>query len=294
MPNPVEVILTNVGIPPEDVAKIISIPEEQQDNFDTKPFVEKVRSNYTKQLQNDPAFFNDITLEKLPAEVLKKIESAQFQRSANIMKGKLNKVFGLTDADLADLTDEEKEKLESYVTAVANKFAKTKASDKQIQQELIEERKKRESLEGAEERYRTQFQKEADDKINSAIFNAALLGELSSIPGLKIAASDIAKTASDILKGKFAFERVGDYTIELRRKDNPAMKVLKDNSSHDLTLKDAVLQIAIDRGWVEEKDEDETGGKGSGKVKVTPSGGRLKMVAPHLQDKISKKIAAEQ
>lgn len=295
MPTPVETLLTNIGIAAEDIPKITTVPEDQAANFDAKPFVEKVKANFTKQIQNDPAFFNDLTLEKLPAEIVKKIESAQFQRSANIMKGKLNKVFGLTDSDLADLTDDEKEKLESYVTAVANKFAKTKAGDKQMQAEIIELRKKLEASDGLEEKLKTKFQTEADQKTNAGIFNAVMLSELATIPGLKIAPSDIAGTAKELLLQKYAFERVGDYTIELRQKSNPALKVLKENSSEELTLKDALTEIATKRAWITEEEEGEEGKeKGSGKVKIVPRSGKLSMVAPHLQDKIGKKIAAEQ
>ncbi len=71
---------------------------------------------------------------------------------------------------------------------------------------------------------------------------------------------------------------------------------MKDGTSHELTLKDALIKIATDKGWIAEDDGEDDDDKktGGGKVKVTPSGGKLKMVAPHLQDKISKKIAAEQ
>lgn len=297
MPSPVEIILTAIGIPAEDVTKIVALPADDA-TFDAKPYTEKVAGNYKTQLQNDPNFFNDLTLEKLPAEVVKKVESAQFQRSANIMKGKLMKGLGFTEADLADLTDEEKDKLENYVTGLANRFVKTKAGDKQIQQELIDTRKKLEAFDGIEEKLKTKFQTESDQKINSAIFSAALLGELSSISGLKIAASDIARTASEVLLSKYGFERVGEFGIELRNKTNPTMKVLKDGTSHEKTLKDALKEIATERGWIAEDDGEGDDGdgkaKGSGKIIVKPGGGKLKMVAPHLQDKISKKIAAEQ
>lgn len=297
MPSPVETILTAIGIPAEDVTKIVALPADDA-TFDAKPYTEKVAGNYKTQLQNDPNFFNDLTLEKLPAEVVKKVESAQFQRSANIMKGKLMKGLGFTEADLVDLTDEEKDKLENYVTGLANRFVKTKAGDKQIQQELIDTRKKLEAFDGIEEKLKTKFQTESDQKINSAIFSAALLGELSSISGLKIAASDIARTASEVLLSKYGFERVGEFGIELRNKTNPTMKVLKDGTSHEKTLKDALKEIATERGWIAEDDGEGDDGdgkmKGSGKIIVKPGGGKLKMVAPHLQDKISKKIAAEQ
>lgn len=292
MPNHVEALLTTLGIPAEDAAKIIALPEADQATFDNKPYTDKVKANYQTQLQNDPAFFTDVTLEKLPVEIKKKLESSQYGRAANIVRQKLVKALGMTEADYADLPDDQKEQLELFVPAITERYAKTKSSDKQLQADLIEARKKLEGFDGYEETMRTKYEGESNAKITSAIFNAALIGELSTIQGLKIAASDIAKTANDILQSKYAFEKVGDYSVELRQKANPTMKVLKNGSSQELTLKEALTEIATERGWVE-KEAD--GGKGGGTFKVEPNkNGTLQMVPPHLQDKISKKIAAEQ
>ena len=69
------------------------------------------------------------------------------------------------------------------------------------------------------------------------------------------------------------------------------MKVLKNGSSHELTLSEALTEIATERGWVEKQEGGKTG---SGTVKITPTNDGLKaVVPPHLQDKISSKIAAE-
>lgn len=293
MPSHVETLLTTIGIPAEDAAKILAVPEAEQATFDATPYAEKVKTNYKTQFENDPTFFEGATLEKLPIEVKKKLESSQYGRAANIMRDKLLKGLGLTDADLADLTEEQKEKLELYVPAVAEKYAKTKASDKQVQAELIEARKQLEKFgpdyeKGIESKYKT----EAEQRVTAAIFNAALIGELSAIPGLKIPAADIAATANGILQSKFGFERVGDYSVELRQKANPQMKVLKNGSSQELTMKEALMEIATERGWIEAAKSDS---KGSGKIPVVPDGkGALTMVPPHLQGKISAKIASEQ
>lgn len=292
MPSHIETLLTAIGVPAEDAATIIALPEAEQAAFDVKPYAEKVRNNYQTQLQNDPAFFNDLTLEKLPADVKKKVENAGFGRASKIVTDKFLKGIGMTEADYADLPQETKDKIELLIPAIAERYTKTKAGDKETQGQLIEARKKLEEYEGYEEKVKTKYEADANEKINSAIFRANLIGELSAIPGLKIPAADIAKAAEDILNGKYAFQRVGDFSIELRQKSNPQMKVLKDNSSHELTLKEALTQIATDRGWVAEDSDD--GNKGSGKIKVEPGkDGKLNMIAPHLRDKISKKIAAE-
>jgi hypothetical protein len=292
MPTPVETILTSVGISAEDVTKIVSLPAEEADKFDANPYLEKVKGNYQTQFKNDPNFFSDITLDNLSPDVKKKLENTQFLRAETITRDKLLKGLGLSEADYADLTDEQKGRLEQFVPAIAEKYAKNKAGDKQLQQDLIEARKQLEKFgpdyeKGIEQKYQTA----SEQKVTQAIFNANLISELSSIPGLKIAASDIAKTANDILQGKYAFERVGDFGVELRQKANPQMKVLKNGSSHELTLKEALTEIATERGWTEKEQE---GNKGSGKVTILPGKDGLKaVVPPHLQDKIGSKIAAE-
>jgi len=290
MPKHIQDILIAAGIPAEDAEKIDSLPEADQATFDSKPYMDKVKESYKTQFQNDPEFFTDLTLEKLPPAVKKKVESAQYGRAANVMRDKFLKGLGMSDADIADLTDEQREKLEQFIPAVTEKYAKTKAGDKQLQQDLIEARKKLEGYDGYEDKIKVKYETESNQKIAAAIFRANLIGELSRIPGLKISASDIAKTADEIVNSKYAFERVGDFGVELRQKANPQMKVLKDNSSHELTLSEALLEIAKERKWVEEKTEP---GKGSGVVTVAPGkNGALSMVPPHLQDRISSKIGA--
>lgn len=290
MPIPVTA-LTALGLSAEDAAAIAATPEDGQATFDAAPYVEKVKANYQTQFQNDASFFNDITLEKLPPEIKKKVESAQFGRAANITTSKLLKGLGMTEADYADLPDEQKNKLEELIPVIVERYTKTKAGDKQLQADLIEARKKLEAFDGFEEKTKTKYETESNQKIGSAIFNAALIGELSAIPNLKISAGDIAKTANDIIQSKYSFERVGDYAIELRQKANPAMKVLKNGSSQELTLKEALIEIATERGWIDKQEPVKTGG---GKITITPGkDGQLKMVAPHIQSKISSKIAAE-
>lgn len=291
MPIPVTA-LTALGVSPEDAAIIAAVPEADAATFDVKPYVDKVRASYQTQFQNDPTFFTDLTLEKLPGEVKKKVESAQFGRAAKIVTDKLLKGLGMTEAEFADLPEEIRDKIESFIPAITERYAKTKAGDKQLQADLIEARKKLEGFDGYEETVKTKYETESNAKVTAAIFNAALIGELSSIPGLKIAAGDIAKTANDILQSKYSFEKVGDYSVELRQKSNPAMKVLKANSSQEVTLKDALLEIATERGWVEPPKES---GNGTGKITIKPDGkGALEMIPPHLRNKISSKIAAEQ
>jgi hypothetical protein len=292
MPSPLETVLTSVGVPAEDIATIVALKET--DTFDPKAVAEKVRSNYRTQFQNDPAFFNELTVDKLPADTRKKIESDQYGRAAGIVKQKFYRTLGLTDAEIAGLTEDQKNKLEEFVPAVAEMWTKTKSGDKATQEQLIEARKQLEALNGIEEKMKTKYQSESDTKVTAGIFNAVLLGELAQLQGLKISAADIAATASNVLLAKYNFERVGDYGIELRQKENPKMKVLKGNTSHELTLKDALAEIAEQRGWIEAAADDANDKQGGGKLKVKPDGkGALSFLPPHLQTVISNKIAAE-
>lgn len=293
MPSHVETFLTSLGLPAEDATKIISIPEADQAAFDSKPYAEKVRANYQTQFKNDPEFFSGITIENLPPAVKKTLESGQYARATNVAKEKLAKALGFTEEEIKEFATEDFKSLDFFVPALADKYAKTKAGDKELQAQLIEARKKAEQFGPEyEQRIKSEYEGKANQTVATAIFNASLIGELSSIQGLKISAADIAKTANEILQSKYAFERVGDYSIELRQKENPAMKVLKEGSSKELTLKEALQDIATERGWIEKESGD---GKGNGIIQhIAPNGkGGLTMVPPHLQDKISKKIAAE-
>ncbi len=291
MPSHVETLLTSFGIPAEDAATIVSLPAEEAAKFDVTPYADKVKNNYQTQFKNDPEFFSDITFDNLAPEVKKKFESSQYARAANITKSKLVKALGMTEADYADLTDEQKEKLDLFVPAIAERYGKSKAGDKQLQQDLIEARKQLENYEGFEEKIKAKYEGETEQKITDVISNASILSELSGLQGLKVKASTLAREAKEILNAKYAIVRVGDFGVELRQKSNPQMKVLKPNSSHELTLKEALAEIAEGEAWVEPQEKDKQ--SGSGKVTVTPTNNGLKaVVAPHIADKISNKIKA--
>lgn len=292
MPTHLETLAAAVGVPAEDLQTVASLKDT--DTFDPKPIVEKVKGNFKTQFKNDASFYEDLTADKLPEPVRKKFESDGYGRATGIVKQKFQKVLGLTDDDLSDMTEEQRSKFEEFVTAAATKYANGKAagnSDKVTQQKLIEAIKKYEALEAENTTLKTKYEGEATAKINEALFTASMLGELATIPGLKISPSDIAGTAKSLLLSKYGYAKSGDYGIELRQKDHPNMKVLIGNSSKEMTLKDALLEIAKERGWIEEKTED---GKGGGKVVVVPGkAGTLNMIAPHLQSVIAKKIATE-
>ncbi len=295
MSKHIETLLTSAGLPAEDVQKIMSLPEAEQEKFDVKPFVDKVKSNFSAQLANDPEFFSNITVDKLPAAIKKQIEAEQFGRAANISRDKVLKGLGMTESDLEDLPEDQRKKIETLIPAVIEKWTKTKSGSKETQEELIRTRKELERYAGLEEKLKTQYETEANTKVKSVIFSAALVSELSSLPGLKIAASDIAKTASDILTSKFAFEKVGDFGIELRQKDHPELQVLKTGSSQQLTLKEALAEIATERGWIEQPSDAKKSQKGTLTVAPDKNGkSALVGVAPHLENRISQKIAAQQ
>lgn len=292
MPNHIENLLTSIGLPAEDATRIANLPETDAETFDPAPIIDRVKSNFKTQFKNDPQFFNEITVETLPVDVRKKLESNQYGRAAAITRDKLLKGLGLTDSEIADLTPEQREKLELFVPAVADKFSKTKATNPQLQSELIEARRKIEELSGKEESLKSHYESQASQKIAAALFNAQLVAELSSIPNLKIPASDIARTAAEIVSSRYGFAQVGDFNVELRQKANPEMKVLKENSSHELTLKEVLTQMAQERGWVGQESDSS---RGSGTVTVDPTrDGKLKMnLPPHLVGKIGNKMASE-
>lgn len=296
MPKAIEIVLKSVGLPDEDVKKIAAIADDDT-TFDANPFTEKIKGNYQTQFKNDPEFFKDITVETLPPSVKKAIESAQYARSTNESKGKIAKALGFDAEEIKDLESDDFKPLDRYISAITDKWTKSKSGSKEVQEQLIAERKKNEEFvkkygPDYEKEVETKYQKQSEEKETKAIISANMISELSAIPGLKVKASTLAREANDILNSKYAFERVGEYSVELRQKGNPAMKVLKNGSSEELTLKDALSEIAEKEGWIE-KEKDSV--KGSGTVTaVVPANGQLKMQAsPHVATAIQKKIDSE-
>src|SRR5690349_13344264 len=141
MSKHIETLLTSAGIPAEDATRIASLPEAEQETFDVKPYVEKIKTNYQTQLQNDPSFFNDLTLEKLPADIKKKLESGQYARATNVAKEKIAKALGFTAEEIKEFEADDYKALDYYVQAVVEKWTKNKSGDKETQQQLIEARK---------------------------------------------------------------------------------------------------------------------------------------------------------
>lgn len=289
MASHLETLATAVGVPAEDIQAVTALKDT--DTFDPKDIVEKVRGSYKTQFQNDPEFFKDITPDKLPEPTRKKFETEQFGRATGIVKQKFQKILGLTDDDLANLTDEQKNKWEELVPAMASLWTtnNSKGGDKVTQQRLIDTIKQVEALQAENGNLKTKYETEYGEKMNGALFSAALIGELSQLD-LKIPAADIAATANSLLLSKYGFAKVGDYGIELRQKAHPNMKVLQGNSSREMTLKDALTELATERGWLKEKKDEKGGG---GTFKIEPGKGGLNIIPPHLQGVIANKIASE-
>src|SRR5437868_5201668 len=100
MPKHIEQLLTNAGLAAEDVQVIMSLPDDKQETFDPKPYADKINSHFTTILQNDPKFFDSITVEKLPPAVKKQLESGQYARATNIAKEKIAKALGFSEEEI--------------------------------------------------------------------------------------------------------------------------------------------------------------------------------------------------
>src|SRR6185369_335834 len=141
MSKHIETLLTNAGLPVEDVQKIVSLPEAEQATFDPKPFVEKINSHYSTIHQNDPAFFNSVTIDKLPPSIKKQIESEQFGRASNIHRDKVLKGLGMTEAEFEDLPESDRKQIEKLIPVALERWTKTHSGSKETQEQLIEARK---------------------------------------------------------------------------------------------------------------------------------------------------------
>jgi hypothetical protein len=234
-----ETLLTAAGLPAEKVAELSAIPADQWEAFKPDDYVGLLRSGAETALKNDPKFWEGLDESNVNEGFKKKIEASQFGRAAGIAKQKVLKAFGMTEADLADLTAEEQAKYEIVISKAAEKYASSKVSDKQLQQDLLNERKKFEELTASlpekETAYKTKLEGEYFDKTLGLL----TLGDLSKVEGLKSPVKYVLPTVLAELKETYDFEVKG-FDIKPLQKGT---KLSVIEGSKELSLTDLIDRI---------------------------------------------------
>lgn len=280
-------VLTEAGIDAKDIETILGLPAEDT-TFKAGDYVGKINSGAETRLKNDPKFWEGLDENNVNETLKKKIESQQYGRANNIVRQKVMKAFGLKDEDLADMTDDEKKSLETYVTKAAEKYTSTKASDKELQKELIAAKKRAEELEADIPVKEGALKTSLEAKYNNEKIDFIILAELATIENLKAPAQYLLANLAASLKEENAFV-ISGVKAQPKQKANPALDVL--DGAKVLTLKDLIVKKLTADGLIGDKP-DPLKNSGRSKVDVDPDGkGGLK-ISPHIMAQIEKNKVA--
>lgn len=279
----IQTVLTAAGIDAADFEALKSLPADAAD-FKPDTYVGKIRTGIETALKNDQKFWESLDENNVNETFKKKIQDQQYGRAANIARQKVLSSLGLKEDDFSDLPDEEKRRLETFVTKAAEKYASTKAGDKQLQKDLQDTRKKLEELETGIPEKETALRSQYETRLNNEKLDFIVLAELASIEGLKVPANYIADKVAAELKSSYTLKPNG-LRADVFQKENANLKVL--DGSKELGLKDLVTKILVRDGLIEDRTKNVDPLTGKVKVDVEPKDGSLK-VSSHVQETIDR------
>lgn len=275
------VLLNNLGLEPTDIEAIQGLEEGAE--FTPDDYVGKIISKSETAVKNDPKFWESLDENNVNEGFKKKIEAQQYGRAVNTVRQKTLKAFGLKDEDVADLSEEEKKNLEVFISKAAEKYSSTKVSDKQLQAELLEARKKYEELELKIPESEGKIKQDYEERFNNEKLDFILLAELAELSTthkLKAPPAYLIKELAASLKDANAFVINGLKALP-KQKSNPSLDVVE--GSKILTTKDLILKKLLADGLIEEADPNPQPGKGTFKARVEPDGaGKLGISADVL------------
>lgn len=280
-----ETVLTGFGITGEELKSIMELPEDHKD-FKAEDYTGKIRTGVEAALKNDAKFWEGLDENNIGEPLKKKIETQQYGRAASIVKQKFLKTLGMSDADIADLSDDDKAKFETVVAKVSEKFANSKVTDKELQQQLIAERKKFEELEASLPEKESTFKTQLEQQYSSRALGLIALSELSRIEGLTSPAKYVLPALLQELNDTYSFV-VNEFEAVPMQKDKPALKVL--DGTKELTMTDVITKILTRDGLIKKAAEGKLGPDGKpikGAVVIENEDGKGLAVSSHIQTMI--------
>lgn len=290
MSKHIETLLASAGLSPEMVKEVLELPEDKQPEFKPDSYLEAIRTSQETVIKNDPKFWEALDENNVNETLRKKIEAQQYGRASNIARQNVIKALGFKEDDFNDLPDEGRRNFEIFMAKAAEKYASSKASDKQMQAELVEARKKYEELEAALPGREDKIKQEYDAKFNEKVVDLAILTELGSIEGLKVPANYLLPLLSAKIKAEYGLE-VDGFKVNPKQKANPKLDILEGSKA--LGLKDLLVKHLKADNLIGEAPPANNGNSGSVQVDVDPDGKGKLGISSHVMAKIAKNMEAE-
>lgn len=285
-------LLTEAGFDQTDIEAVMALANPAADAAPEvieaskkalEPFIGKLNTNVSTRIKNDPKFWETLDENNINEGFKKKIETQQYGRAANITKQKFLKLLGYTDADIVDMSEEEKSKLELFIPKVAEKWQSSKSSDKEMQKQLVEARKKLEELELDIPVREGKIKQDYESNFNAEKLDFIILAELATVENLKAPAQYLAQKIAAELKEENAFVINGLKAVP-KQKANPALDVLEGSKA--LSLKDLIVKKLTADGLIGDPNKKDDKKSGISTVDVDPDGKGGLQISSHIAEKI--------
>ena len=281
----VQTLLTAAGLAPEKVTEVIGLADDAA--FEPTELVAAIRANVETQIKNDDKFWEGLDEGNVKEPFRKKIEAQQYGRAANIVRQKTLKALGMKEEDFNDLPEEERKQLETFIPKAMEKYAATKAGDKELQAALVAERQKLEQLEASLPERDSAIAKKIIDQHNAEKLSYIVLSELAGVKGLKVPPAYIVEGLIKHLSDTAAFE-INGFTAKPKQKANPALDMLE--GAKVLTLGDLIVKKITADGLLEAQAVPP---KKAGKVEIEPDETGGLAISSHIMEKINATLPAD-
>ena len=286
MQKHLEEALTTSGLTPDQVKALVDLPEDAKD-YKIEDHVAPIRTGIETALKNDPKFYEGLNADNLPKEFVKKLETEQYGRAANIVRTNMLKATGLSEKDFEALGADGK-KIEVFTPAFVKKLSEGKVTDAELQSKLLEANAKIEELEGKIPGLETGFKEKYEGQAASDKFDFIVLAQIAGLK-TKVPAHYVADKIAATLKSAYGFD-INGTTATLMQKDKPTLKAMTSDGKKELTLTDAITSMLEKDGLLEKGNVKKEDGKDEIDVSGDDKGLQL---SGHVNDKIKQRLKEE-
>jgi hypothetical protein len=277
-----EKLLKDLGLS-DDLAA--SLTDEQIDEAKGQ-----IISSIKSKLLEDEEFYKGIDKSRLPREFFAEKFNEGISKISATSKAAIDKHFGLTEADKADFSEDERKDVSRYIAKATELYKGKTSSSKDLttlQDENLALKQQLEAkdteMRSVQEKFDSDFKEKLTSKETEWLAKSEALSLQNNIP---VPVSLVFDKVFDVIKSKYSVI-IEDGQANIRKKENPSFKVPKKDSNKEyMTLKDAIIEeLKSNSAWSESTSKNDN--KTNVTVQVQPNRGIL-------NDAIKKKIAEEE
>lgn len=241
------------------------------------------------KLLEDEEFYKGLDKSRLPKEFFNDKFNEGISKISATSKAAIDKHFGLTEADKAEFSEDEKKDVTKYI-ARATELYKSKTSNNKDLSTLQDENlalkqqleAKENEMKSIQEKFDSDFKEKLTAKETEWLAKSEALSLQQHIP---VPVTLVFDKVFDVIKAKYSVV-IEDGKANIRKKDNPSFKVPKKDSNKEyMTLKDAIIEeLKANSAW---KDDTQNSDPKKITVPIQPNRGIM-------SDAIKKKIEEEE